>query len=100
MNAHTRRNPKEDDIVFFAKENISGRLEKCIRIGECINGRYWLKQSLFDLWGGFEFPHKKVTKLYLQRSGALPQFKDARKFYKWFIEQLADQQICLVQRNN
>jgi len=96
-NAHTRRVPQDDDIVFFAKEIVSGRLEKCIDIGECIDGRYYLKQDLFDLWGGFEFPHKKeIPRLYLQVSGALPRFKNAAKFHDWFTTQ----NTRLVQRNN
>jgi hypothetical protein len=96
-NAHTRRIPQDDDIVFFAKKIVSGRLEKCIDIGECIDGRYYLKQDLFDLWGGFEFPHKKeIPRLYLQVSGALPKFTNAARFYDWFTTQ----NIRLIQRNN
>lgn len=100
-NAHTRRVPQSDDIVFSAKEGVSGRLERCIPIGACIEGRYWLKQCLFDLWGGFRFAHKKeVTRLYLQLSGALPQFRNPDRFYDWFNRERTRLQIGLIQRNN
>ncbi len=80
-NAHLRRDYKKKDIIVFAKPApLSGRLEKCIRIGECKNGRYWLQQNLFDEWGGFL--HR--NRLYLQRMPVLTSFDNAEKFYKWF----------------
>jgi hypothetical protein len=97
-NAHTRRRYNEADIIVTAKpEPLSGRLEKCIPIGECKNGRYWLQQNLFDKWGGFlrsnDLP---VSKLYIQRSPTLFRFKNADKFYEWF----KSHKIQLVASNN
>ena len=99
VNAHTRREPKDDDIVFFGKKGLglSGRLERCIQIGEYIAGKYWLKQRFFNEWECFSFPRKGVvTKLCLQRSGALPHFCNAKKFYEWF----RNQNNRLVECNN
>jgi hypothetical protein len=93
-NAHTRRDYNEADIIVSAKPApLSGRLERCIPIGERrSNGHYYLKQCLFDEWGGFL--HKNI--LWLQRSPTLPRFSNPEKFYKWF----KNQPIQLVASNN
>jgi hypothetical protein len=39
-NAHTRRSPGEDDIILRAKPRVSGRLTRCIPIGEFRRGPY------------------------------------------------------------
>lgn len=99
-NAHTRRRYNEADIIACAKPApLSGRLERCIPIGECKNGRYWLQQNLFDEWGGFlksnDLPY---SKLYIQRSPTLFRFKNADKFYGWFRNQNKNNR--LVECNN
>ncbi len=98
-NAHTRRRCNEADIIVTAKpEPLSGRLEKCIKIGERKNGRYWLQQSLFNEWGGFSRScGLPFSKLYLQRS-TLFRFKNADKFYGWFRNQNKNNR--LVECNN
>jgi len=94
-NAHTRREPKEDDIVFFGKEGKSGRLEKCIPIGEyrLDKGGYYVEKELCRIWGG-------LSSDYLQRSGGLPRFCDPEKFYEWFRKECQKRNIRLVKRNN
>lgn len=90
-NAHTRRFPSLDDIVVRARVKGSGRLPKCIPIGEYRERAYRVKQELLDAWGGLT-----VKDGYLQRSARLPSFRDATKFYKWFLEEKTE----LVDRNN
>ncbi len=96
-NAHTRRRYNEADIIVTAKpEPLSGRLEKCIPIGERKNGRYYLQQNLFNRWGGFVRSNGlSFNKLYLQRS-IFFRFKNADKFYDWF----KSKKIQLSARNN
>lgn len=95
--AHTKGKYNKTDILVSAKPApLSGRLEKCIQIGERKNGRYWLQQNLFDKWGDFvRSSGLPFSELYLQRS-TLFRFKNAEKFYKWFM----NQKIQLVERNN
>lgn len=110
MNAHTRVECNEADIIACGKgtdafgRKISGRLDKCIQIGEWIrkNGdkgkAYWLKQCLFDEWGGFE--DVKKNRLCIIRSPKLWKFNNADKFYDWFKEQLVKENIRLINDNN
>jgi len=102
-NAHLRRDPKDKDIIVFAKPApLSGRLEKCIPIAELNNGHYYLKENLFKEWGGFldkdDAPLKNV---HLQRTPLL-QFRDPEKFNKWFnsYKYYDGSRIKLVQSNN
>ncbi|MGD0088888.1 MAG: hypothetical protein ABSE73_03115 [Planctomycetota bacterium] len=98
-NAHTRRmNPRDGDIVVYARHNVSGRLERCMLIGEYrINagenrkGTYRVTKELLRAWGDID-----VKDGYLKRSGRLQQFCDAERFYRWF----KDQKPSLVDRNN
>lgn len=64
-NAHTRRMfaTTATDIVVRAKPKVSGRLAKCIPIGEFRNGAYRLTRPLLRDWGGLS-----VHDGYLQRS--------------------------------
>jgi len=91
LNAHTRREFKDDDIVVFAKPGVSGRLERCIPIGEYRNKAYRVKKSIMEEWGGI-----KVRDGYIQRSGNLPQLSDPEKFCKWF----KNQDVKLLRKNN
>jgi hypothetical protein len=90
-NAHTRRIPGATDLVVRAKPGVSGRLERCIPIGEYRLRAYRVKRDLLSAWGGLA-----VKDGYLQRSARLPEFRDAEKFYEWFQQQ----GIPLVERNN
>jgi hypothetical protein len=90
-NAHTRRFPGLTDIVVRARAKVSGRLEKCIPLGEYRDRAYRVKRELVDAWGGLS-----VQDGYLQRSGRLPAFQNATKFYTWFLTRSSS----LLQKNN
>lgn len=89
INAHTRRKPQEDDIVVFGKSRKSGRLEKCISIGEYHRkGLYYLESKIQERWG-------EPEEVCLQR-GYLHALHDPERFCKWFEEQ----GVSLVPQNN
>jgi hypothetical protein len=90
-NAHTRRIPGPNDIVVRARPKISGRLERCIPIGEYRDGAYRVRQDLLKTWGGLT-----VHDGYIQRSARLPAFRETVRFYQWFLANRGS----LVQRNN
>ena len=90
-NAHTRRIPGETDIVVRAKANVSGRLGKCIPIGEYRDKAYRVKQKLLNQWGNLT-----TTDGYLQRSAQLPAFRKITQFYDWFLAK----RIALLRSNN
>jgi hypothetical protein len=92
-NAHTRRilAAGATDIVVRAQPEISGRLERCIPIGDFRNRAYRVTQSLLAQWGGLS-----VLNGYLQRSARLPELLNAPAFYAW----LKAQNPRLVARNN
>ncbi len=82
---------EDDDIVFFGKEEEgkSGRLERCIRIGEYRpNGRYYLEDKIQEEWG-------EPEAIFLQR-GPHRHLCHPERFYKW----LTGQEIRLMKRNN
>src|SRR5207302_10877321 len=81
-NAHTRRIPGPGDIVVRARTRVSGRLQKCIPIGEYRDRAYRVKRELLEAWKGLI-----VKNGYLQRSARLPAFLNAEKFYGWFLAQ-------------
>ncbi len=93
INAHTRRVLEADaeDIVVRAHTGVSGRLEKCLPIGEFRDLAYRVRRDLLEKWGG-----STVKDGYLQRSARLPELKDADRFYSWFIRQNPK----LIERNN
>jgi len=90
-NAHTRREPDHTDVVVFGKEGLSGRLDRCIPIGQWRDGAYRVIQELLDEWGGL-----LVEGGWIQRSAVLPQFRGPQKFYDWFKKQ----KVRLVSKNN
>lgn len=91
-NAHTRRILHDSaEIIVRAKKNVSGRLGKCIPIGEWRDRAYRVKKNISDRWGGLS-----VTDGYIQRSAVPPSFLDADRFYEWFL----GQNIELISRNN
>ncbi len=81
-NAHTRRIPGDSDIVVTARPGVSGRLRRCIPIGELRDRVYRVRNDLLDAWGGVD-----IKDGYIHRSVRLPAFKDASKFYQWFLAQ-------------
>ncbi len=90
-NAHTRRIPSNEDIVVRAKAGVSGRLKRCIPIGELRDSFYRVRNDLLDAWGGLD-----IKDGYIQRSVRLPAFSDAEKFYCWFLNQSPE----LIPKNN
>jgi Nucleotide modification associated domain 3 len=90
-NAHTRRIPHGDDIVVRAKPEVSGRLRRCIPIGELRDRAYRVRNDLLDAWGGLD-----IKDGYIHRSVRLPAFLDAAKFYRWFLAQRPE----LLPKNN
>jgi hypothetical protein len=92
QNAHTRKKTiGEPDIVVIAKRGLSGRLDRCIPIGEWRDRAYRVRADLLKIWGGLS-----VKGGYIQRSAVPPSFLDAKKFYAWFKRQ----SVRLVNRNN
>ncbi|MBN1574280.1 MAG: hypothetical protein JW984_13865 [Deltaproteobacteria bacterium] len=90
-NAHTRRTIiKAGDIIVKAKKGVSGRLERCIPIGEWRENAYRVKEDILEKWGGISAKNG-----YIQRSGTLPHFKNPERFYAWFKKQ----NVRLIKRN-
>jgi len=90
-NAHTRREPRADDVVVRAYPGVSGRLRRCLPIGEYRNRAYRVRRDLLALWGGLD-----IKDGYIQRSVRLPAFLDAERFYTWFLSKTPE----LVAANN
>jgi hypothetical protein len=91
-NAHTRRKEiNDEDFVVRAKSSESGRLKRCIPIGEWRNKAYRVRTDILLKWGGLS-----VEDGYIQRSAVPPFFLHPEKFYKWFKENSDG----LVQANN
>ena len=89
--AHTRRQPPSGDIVVRARSGFSGRLRRCIPIGEFRARAYRVRRDLLREWGDLD-----VKDGYIQRSARLPEFRDAARFYRWFLPQ----RPALVAENN
>jgi hypothetical protein len=92
-NAHSRRILAESaqDIVVVGNRNTSGRLRRCLLVGEYRDRAYRVRRELLDAWGGLS-----VKDGYLQRSARLPRFLNPDRFLRWFAAQGAS----LVQTNN
>lgn len=82
-NAHTRRKYHDpDDIVVWARAQKSGRLLKCIPIGEYRDRAYRVTKSLLRTWGDLSCKDG-----YLQRSAVPPHFIRPKQFLNWFWKQ-------------
>jgi hypothetical protein len=83
-NAHSRRvlDAAATDIVVRGRPEGSGRLERCLPIGEYRDGAYRVRRDLLEEWGGLS-----VKDGYLQRSGRLPRFLDEERFVAWLERQ-------------
>lgn len=91
-NAHTRWTTiSENDVIVRGKRGVSGRLDRCIPMGEWRERAYRVCRPIEDAWGGIV-----VKNGYIQRSAAPPVFRDARRFYRWFQQQ----RVMLLRRNN
>lgn len=92
-NAHCRRvlAPGAPDIVVRGRAGSSGRLQRCLPIGEYRDRAYRVRRDLLGEWGGLS-----VKDGYLQRSARLPRFLDPPRFTAW----LESQAPVLMQANN
>ena len=91
-NAHCRRlAPSASDIVVRGRVGRSGRLQRCLPIGEYRDRAYRVRRDLLEEWGGLS-----VRDGYLQRSARLPRFLDPPRFMSWF----ESQGPVLMQANN
>lgn len=93
-NAHTRRlaaKRRPDDVIVRGRRGASGRLTKCIPIGEWRDGAYRVKKNLLQEWGDLSCKDG-----FIQRSAVPPRFKDPERFLRWFEQQ----EPSLVAENN
>jgi hypothetical protein len=91
-NAHTRWDAiSPNDIVVRGRPDVSGRLQRCIVIGEFRDRAYRVTRELEAQWGGLS-----VKDGFIQRSIAPPRFRNASLFYDWFLKQ----GVQVVRRNN
>jgi hypothetical protein len=83
-NAHTRpQAPPAGDVVIRARRGESGRLRRCIGIGELrgINPRYRVTLPLLEAWGGL---HSNDG--YIQRGSPFELFRP-EQFMAWWQQQ-------------
>lgn len=92
-NAHSRRMLPESaqDIVVRGQPKRSGRLERCLPIGEWRNRAYRVRPEILEAWGGLS-----VKDGFLQRSARLPEFIEPPRFLSWF----ESKRPGLLRRNN
>jgi hypothetical protein len=82
-NAHTRRlRHSPDDVVLRADPSASGRLRRCIPIGEWRDRSYRVRTDLLERWG-----HLSCRDGYLQRSAVPPSFLQPARFLSWLDAQ-------------
>lgn len=91
-NAHTRRLiPRDEDVIVRADPARSGRLRRCIPIGEWRARAYRVRRDLLDAWGDLS-----CRDGFLQLSGVPPTFRNPRRFMAWFEKQAPE----IVAANN
>jgi hypothetical protein len=93
VNAHARRvlPAAADDVVVVGRAGVSGRLRRCLPIGEWRAKAYRVRMDLLEIWGGLS-----VNDGWLQRSARLPRFLAPERFQSWF----AAQEPELIAANN
>lgn len=93
-NAHSRKiNISENDLVVFGKKGKSGRLDRCIPIGDFYDKSYRVRKDILEIWGGLTSKNG-----YLQRSFVPPFIKNPDGFIKWLKKE--SKNIKLIERNN
>ena len=87
INAHSRRvlDPAAMDVIVRGRAGVSGRLQKCLPIGEYRDRAYRLTKDIMDEWGGLSNKDG-----YLQRSGSLPRLLDPPRFIRWLDRQASE----------
>jgi hypothetical protein len=93
FNAHSRRilPAGADDLIVRGRPGSSGRLERCLPIGEWRDRAYRGRHDVLEAWGGLS-----VKNGYLQRSARLPRFIEPIRFQRW----LESKNPILLQTNN
>ncbi len=83
LNAHSRRaSPGAEDVIVFGRPGVSGRLRRCVPVGEWRDRAYRVRRDLLAAWGGVG-----VADGYLQRSARLPRLLDPPRFLAWLDRQ-------------
>ena len=91
-NAHTRCIKTEpSDVIVRGQPGASGRLRRCIVMGEFRDKAYRVQRPILDAWGGLSCKDG-----FLQRSAVLPTFLEPTKFMRWFEAQRPE----LIAANN
>ncbi len=93
INAHSRRVLAlgAKDLIVRGQPAVSGRLTRCVPIGEYRDRAYRVRKFVLEEWGGIS-----VRDGYLQRSARLPRLLDPARFMHW----LENQETSLIQANN
>lgn len=80
-NAHSRRilEKAANDIIVSGRPDVSGRLVRCLPIGEYRDRAYRVRRDLLEEWGGLS-----VADGYLQRSANIPRLLSPDRFLRWF----------------
>lgn len=80
INAHSRRllRPGATDLIAYGRPVVSGRLRRCLPVGEYRDRAHRVKPDILDAWGGLS-----VKDGYLQRSARLPRLSDPSRFMHW-----------------
>ena len=93
INAHSRRilEPTATDVIVRGHQGVSGRLKRCLPIGEYRDRAYRVRKDLLESSGGLS-----VRDGYIQRSARLPRFLEPARFLAW----LKKQNPSLMQANN
>jgi hypothetical protein len=82
-NAHMRRaHAKGTDVVVHGAPGHSGRLRRCIPIGEFRDRSYRVRRDLLDRWGGLSCKNG-----FIQRSAVPPTFLAPERFLSWLNAQ-------------
>lgn len=91
-NAHTRRSDhRATDVIVRADPRASGRLRRCVPIGEFRDRAYRVEEHVLDAWGGLS-----CRDGYLQRSAVPPRLLEPARFLAWFEQRRPE----LVSANN
>jgi hypothetical protein len=85
INAHSRRilPPGAEDLIVRGRPGSSGRLERCLPIGEWRDRAYRVRRDIINEWGGLS-----VKDGYIQRSARLPRLINPMRFQRWLDSQM------------
>lgn len=82
-NAHLRRHSlRSTDVIVHGEPGHSGRLRRCIPVGEFRAGAYRVRRNLLKAWGGLSCKDG-----FIQRSAVPPRLLEPARFLGWFEAQ-------------